>query len=82
MAARRNPCGKQLRPLVPILVEAIGAARPSATRFGGIGFGTDNDSLFMNEAVKTYCDESGVAAGRPECSPDVGVQVHAVRPAP
>jgi hypothetical protein len=30
-----------------------------------LGFGTDNDSVFVNETVKTYCNEAGLAHAMP-----------------
>jgi hypothetical protein len=35
--------------------------------FAPLGFDTDNDSVFMNETVKTYCDEAGLVFTR--CRP-------------
>jgi hypothetical protein len=35
--------------------------------FALLGFDTDNDSVFMNETVKTYCDETGLVFTR--CRP-------------
>ncbi len=35
--------------------------------FALLGFDTDNDSVFMNETVKTYCDEAGLVFTR--CRP-------------
>jgi hypothetical protein len=35
--------------------------------FALLGFDTDNDSVFMNETVKTYCEESGLVFTR--CRP-------------
>src|ERR1700682_238339 len=35
--------------------------------FALLGFDTDNDSVFMNETVKTYCEETGLAFTR--CRP-------------
>jgi hypothetical protein len=35
--------------------------------FALLGFDTDNDSVFMNETVKTYCEEAGLAFTR--CRP-------------
>ena len=38
-----------------------------ALPFPLLGFDTDNDSVFMNETVRAYCDEAGMAftRGRP-----------------
>ena len=35
--------------------------------FALLGFDTDNDSVFMNETVKTYCEEAGLVFTR--CRP-------------
>jgi hypothetical protein len=49
-----------------LLIEVLSEMRarmPFALR----GFDTDNDSVFMNETVKTYCDETGLVFTR--CRP-------------
>ena len=49
-----------------LLIEVLGEVRKQIP-FALLGFDTDNDSVFMNETVKTYCDETGLAFTR--CRP-------------
>jgi len=49
-----------------LLIEVLSEMR-SRIPFALLGFDTDNDSVFMNETVKTYCDETGLVFTR--CRP-------------
>ena len=44
-----------------LLTEVLSAMRERMP-FALLGFDTDNDSVFMNETVKTYCDEAGLVS--------------------
>ena len=44
-----------------LLTEVLSAMRERMP-FALLGFDTDNDSVFMNETVKTYCEEAGRSA--------------------
>ena len=49
-----------------LLTEALSEVRKHMP-FRLLGFDTDNDSVFMNETVKTYCDDTGLVFTR--CRP-------------
>ena len=49
-----------------LLTEVLSAMRERMP-FALLGFDTDNDSVFMNETVKTYCEEAGLVFTR--CRP-------------
>ena len=49
-----------------LLTEVLSAMRQRMP-FALLGFDTDNDSVFMNETVKTYCEEAGLVFTR--CRP-------------
>jgi hypothetical protein len=49
-----------------LLTEVLSEVRKRMP-FALLGFDTDNDSVFMNETVKTYCEETGLAFTR--CRP-------------
>jgi hypothetical protein len=49
-----------------LLTEVLSEVRKQMP-FALLGFDTDNDSVFMNETAKTYCDEAGLVFTR--CSP-------------
>jgi hypothetical protein len=49
-----------------LLTEVLSDVRKQMP-FALLGFDTDNDSVFMNETVKTYCDEAGLVFTR--CRP-------------
>nr|WP_294553763.1 ISNCY family transposase [uncultured Rhodopila sp.] len=49
-----------------LLIEVLSEMR-ARIPFALLGFDTDNDSVFMNETVKTYCDETGLVFTR--CRP-------------
>jgi hypothetical protein len=49
-----------------LLTEVLSEVR-NQMPFALLGFDTDNDSVFMNETVKTYCDEAGLVFTR--CRP-------------
>jgi hypothetical protein len=49
-----------------VLIGALGEVR-KLLPFALLGFDTDNDSVFMNEAVRDYCQEAGIAFTR--CRP-------------
>ena len=49
-----------------LLTEVLSAVRKRMP-FALLGFDTDNDSVFMNETVKSYCDEAGLVFTR--CRP-------------
>jgi hypothetical protein len=49
-----------------LLTEVLSTMRQRMP-FALLGFDTDNDSVFMNETVKTYCDEAGMVFTR--CRP-------------
>ena len=49
-----------------LLTEVLSEVRKQMP-FALLGFDTDNDSVFMNETVKTYCDEAGLVFTR--CRP-------------
>ena len=49
-----------------LLTEVLSAMREWMP-FALLGFDTDNDSVFMNETVKTYCEEAGLVFTR--CRP-------------
>ncbi len=49
-----------------LLTEVLSKVRKQLP-FALLGFDTDNDSVFMNETVKTYCDEAGLVFTR--CRP-------------
>jgi len=49
-----------------LLIEVLTELR-NQMPFTLLGFDTDNDSVFMNETVKTYCDETGLVFTR--CRP-------------
>ena len=49
-----------------LLTEVLGEVRKRMP-FALLGFDTDNDSVFMNETVKTYCEETGLVFTR--CRP-------------
>jgi hypothetical protein len=49
-----------------LLTEVLSEVRKRMP-FALLGFDTDNDSVFMNETVKTYCEEAGLVFTR--CRP-------------
>ena len=49
-----------------LLTEVL-AELPKLLPFALLGFDTDNDSVFMNETVRDYCQEAGVTFTR--CRP-------------
>ena len=49
-----------------LLTEVLSAMRERMP-FALLGFDTDNDSVFMNETVKAYCEEAGLVFTR--CRP-------------
>jgi hypothetical protein len=49
-----------------LLTEVLSEVRKQMP-FALLGFDTDNDSVFMNQTVKTYCDEAGLVFTR--CRP-------------
>src|SRR6195952_3447221 len=49
-----------------LLIEVLSEVRKRLP-FALLGFDTDNDSVFMNETVKTYCDDTGLVFTR--CRP-------------
>ncbi len=49
-----------------LLTEVLSKVRKGMP-FALLGFDTDNDSVFMNETVKTYCEEAGLVFTR--CRP-------------
>jgi hypothetical protein len=49
-----------------LLIEVLGEVRKRMP-FALLGFDTDNDSVFMNETVKSYCEQTGLVFTR--CRP-------------
>ena len=60
-ARRRWIPGSAARHNQTLLTEVLSAMRERMP-FALLGFDTDNDSVFMNETVKTYCEEAGRSA--------------------
>jgi hypothetical protein len=66
IVARQTECAPGLVREQKLLTEVLSEVRKQMP-FALLGFETDNDSVLMNESVKTYCDEAGLVSTR--CRP-------------